>query len=255
MERSWEDKISGKIRKNVLDSWSRCQETGVDPMQLQTKAALTEYELNHLLKGSELYQIAKPIIDNLFYKLKGTRYLITLTDENGCIIYLKGEPYVLREAEKMNFTVGMDWSENAAGTNAIGTCIVTQNPIQIFSAEHFCQGCHPWTCSSAPIIHPFTKEVIGVIDFTGFWEDAQPHTLGLAVSTAQVIEKQLAYVYMKVNNYLIDYFFQCANKWKNDHILVLNHAFYVVKSSEKLKELFNLKHAGDLAVNPDFHHK
>ncbi len=253
VERSWEDKISGKIRKNVLDSWSRCQETGVDPMQLQTKAALTEYELNHLLKGSELYQIAKPIIDNLFYKLKGTRYLITLTDENGCIIYLKGEPYVLREAEKMNFTVGMDWSENAAGTNAIGTCIVTQNPIQIFSAEHFCQGCHPWTCSSAPIIHPFTKEVIGVIDFTGFWEDAQPHTLGLAVSTAQVIEKQLAYVYMKVNNYLIDYFFQCANKWKNDHILVLNHAFYVVKSSEKLMELFNLKHAGDLAVNPDFH--
>ncbi|MED0716647.1 sigma-54-dependent Fis family transcriptional regulator [Aeribacillus composti] len=253
VERSWEDKISGKIRKNVLDSWSRCQETGVDPMQLQTKAALTEYELNHLLKGSELYQIAKPIIDNLFYKLKGTRYLITLTDENGCIIYLKGEPYVLREAEKMNFTVGMDWSENAAGTNAIGTCIVTQNPIQIFSAEHFCQGCHPWTCSSAPIIHPFTKEVIGVIDFTGFWEDAQPHTLGLAVSTAQVIEKQLAYVYMKVNNYLIDYFFQCANKLKNDHILVLNHAFYVVKSSEKLMELFNLKHAGDLAVNPDFH--
>ncbi|WP_235600501.1 hypothetical protein [Aeribacillus pallidus] len=73
VERSWEDKISGKIRKNVLDSWSRCQETGVDPMQLQTKAALTEYELNHLLKGSELYQIAKPIIDNLFYKLKGTR--------------------------------------------------------------------------------------------------------------------------------------------------------------------------------------
>ena len=253
VERSWEDKISGKIRKNVLDSWSRCQETGVDPMQLQTKAALTEYELNHLLKGSELYQIAKPIIDNLFYKLKGTRYLITLTDENGCIIYLKGEPYVLREAEKMNFTVGMDWSENAAGTNAIGTCIVTQNPIQIFSAEHFCQGCHPWTCSSAPIIHPFTKEVIGVIDFTGFWEDAQPHTLGLAVSTAQVIEKQLAYVYMKVNNYLIDYFFQCANKWKNDYILVLNHAFYVVKSSEKLMELFNLKHAGDLTVNPDFH--
>ncbi|MEK5272115.1 sigma-54-dependent Fis family transcriptional regulator [Aeribacillus sp. FSL K6-8394] len=253
VERSWEDKISGKIRKNVLDSWSRCQETGVDPMQLQTKAALTEYELNHLLKGSELYQIAKPIIDNLFYKLKGTRYLITLTDENGCIIYLKGEPYVLREAEKMNFTVGMDWSENAAGTNAIGTCIVTQNPIQIFSAEHFCQGCHPWTCSSAPIIHPFTKEVIGVIDFTGFWEDAQPHTLGLAVSTAQVIEKQLAYVYMKVNNYLIDYFFQCANKWKNDHILVLNHAFYVVKSSEKLMELFNLKHAGDLTENPDFH--
>lgn len=249
---SWEDKIAGKIRKNVLDSWNRCQETGVDPRQLQTKAALTEYDLNHLLKESELYQVAKPIIENLFYKMKGTGYLVTLADENGRIIYLRGEPHVLRAAEKMNFAVGMDWSENAAGTNAIGTCIVTQNPIQIFSAEHFCQGCHPWTCSSAPITHPFTHEIIGVIDFTGFWENAQPHTLGLAVSIAQVIEKQLAHVYMKVNSYLTDYFFQNANKWRNDHVLVLNHAFFVVKSSEKLMEFFNLKHAEDLRLNSDF---
>lgn len=251
--KSWEDKITGKIRKNVLDSWKRCQETGVNPRQLQTKVALTEYDLNLLLKESELYQIAKPIIDDLFYKMKGTGYLVTLSDENGRIIYLKGEPHVLREAEKINFAAGMDWSENTAGTNAIGTSIVTKNPIQIFSAEHFCLGCHPWTCSSAPITHPFTQEIIGAIDFTGLWGNAQPHTLGLAVSIAQVIEKQLAHVYMKVNNFLTEYFFQGINKWKNDHILILNHAFFVVKGSEKLIEFFNLKHVGDLMANPDFH--
>ncbi|MGG3739231.1 sigma-54-dependent Fis family transcriptional regulator [Aeribacillus pallidus] len=248
-----EDDITGKIRKNVLESWKRCQETGVDPRQLQTKMALTEYDLKYLLNDSELYQVAKPVIDDLFHKMKGTGYLVTLSDESGRIIYLKGEPHVLREAEKMNFAAGMDWSEKTAGTNAIGTSIVTNNPIQIFSAEHFCQGCHPWTCSSAPITHPFTQEIIGAIDFTGFWGNAQPHTLGLAVSIAQVIENQLAHVYMKVNNYLTEYFFQVVHKWKNDHILVLNHAFFVVKSSEKLIESFNLQHVGDLKEHPDFH--
>lgn len=250
--KSWQDEIAGNIRKNVLDSWKRCQKTGVDPRQLQTKVALSKDNLTDLLQESELYQVAKPIIDDLFYNMKGTGYLVTLSNENGHIIYLKGEPYVLREAEKMNFAAGMDWSEKTAGTNAIGTCIVTKHPIQIFSAEHFCQGCHPWTCSSAPITHPFTQEIIGAIDFTGFWGNAQPHTLGLAVSIAQVIEKQLAHVYMKVHNFLTEYYFQKAQKWKNDDILVLNHAFFVVKCSEKLKECFNLKHVGDLMVNLDF---
>jgi sigma-54 dependent transcriptional regulator, acetoin dehydrogenase operon transcriptional activator AcoR len=249
----WEEVVSDKVRKNVLDSWKRCQETGVDPRQLQTKAALTDYELNQLLKESELYQIAKPIIDDLFCKMTGTGYLATLSDQNGRIIYLKGDLHILREAEKMNFAPGMDWSEHTAGTNAIGTSIVTKNPIQIFSAEHFCQGCHPWTCSSAPITHPFTQEIIGAIDFTGFWGNAQPHTLGLAISIAQIIEKQLAHVYMKVNNYLTESFFRGINKWKTDHVLVLNHAFFVVKSSEKLTEFFKLSHVRNLMVNPDFH--
>jgi transcriptional regulator of acetoin/glycerol metabolism len=250
--KSREDAISDKVRKNILNSWKRCQETGVNPRQLQTKAALTEYELNQLLKKSELYQIAKPIIDDLFHKMTGTGYLITLSDQNGRIIYLKGDAHIVREAEKMNFAPGMDWSENTAGTNAIGTSIVTKNPIQIFSAEHFCQGCHPWTCSSAPITHPFTQEIIGAIDFTGFWDNAQPHTLGLAVSIAQVIETQLAKVYMKINNYLTEFFFRGIKKWKTEHVLVLNHAFFVVKSSEKLTESFKLSSVVKLTENPDF---
>ena len=95
--------------------------------------------------------------------------------------------------EKRNFSPGMDWSERAAGTNAIGTSIVSKKPIQVFSAEHFCEGFHPMTCSSSPIFHPYTKNVIGAIDFTGFWPSTQPHTLGLAVSLAKMIEQQTSY--------------------------------------------------------------
>ena len=51
----------------------------------------------------------------------------------------------------------MDWSEAAAGTNAIGTSIISKKPIQVFSAEHYCEGFHSMTCSSSPIFHPYTK--------------------------------------------------------------------------------------------------
>ncbi|MGJ7922388.1 sigma-54-dependent Fis family transcriptional regulator [Neobacillus sp. LXY-4] len=252
VSKSLEDGRIEKIRKNVFESWVRCQETGVNPRQMQTNAILTEHELKQLWKESELYQIAKPIIDDFFQKMSGTGYLITLSNKDGYIIYLKGEPQVLREAEKMNFAPGMDWSESSAGTNAIGTSIVTRSPIQIFSAEHFCEGCHPWTCSSAPITHPFTKETIGALDFTGFWGNAQPHTLGLAVSLAQVIENQLAHIYMRVNHYLTESYFQGVAKWKNEHVLVLNHAFFAVKGSHKLEEELKLSPGTSLRSSPSF---
>lgn len=251
--KSLEDIQLDQIRKDIIDSWKRCQVTGVNPRQMQTEVALTGYELKQIVKESELYQIAKPIIEELYHKMKGTGYLVTLSDHNGRIIYLKGDSSILHGAEKMNFALGTDWSEKTAGTNAIGTSIVTKNPIQIFSAEHFCQGCHPLTCSSAPITHPFTKEIIGAIDFTGFWNNAQPHTLGLAVSIAQVIEQQLLHVYLKVNNYLIETFFQAINKWKTNPVLVLNHAFFVVKASDQLTKHFNQSQVVNLKMNPAFH--
>ncbi|WP_379971290.1 sigma-54-dependent Fis family transcriptional regulator [Ectobacillus sp. sgz5001026] len=247
-----EDAIVEKVRTNIFHSWKRCQETGVNPSQLQTKLALSDYELNLLLKKSELYQIARPIIDDLFHKMTGTGYMISLSDQNGRIIYLKGDSTTTREAEKMNFASGMDWSEHTAGTNAIGTSIVTKKPIQIFSAEHYCQGCHQWTCSSAPITHPFTKEIIGAIDFTGLWNHAQPHTLGLAISIAQVIEAQLTQIYVKINSYLTEIFFRESSKWKTEHILVLNRALLVVQCSQKLTEQFNLSAELKISEYPQF---
>lgn len=244
--------VSKSIRNSILASWKRCQSTGVDPKQTQTKPTLTFPELNALLKESELFQAAKPLLDDLFYKLTGTGYLAALADQNGQLIYLKGDPAIIHEAEKMNFAHGMDWSENTAGTNAIGTSILTKNPIQIFSAEHFCQGCHPWTCSSAPIIHPFTKEVIGAIDFTGLRDDAQPHTLGLAISVAKAIEMELSHVYMKVNQFLSESFYKAIQKWKNNQILIINHAFFIANATSALTSFFKLSTGRSIENVPGF---
>lgn len=249
---SFKDSVPEKVRKNVLESWKRCQSQDVNPRQLQATSALSDLDLKLILQESELYHVAKPIIDDIFHKLGGTRYLFTLSDEHSRIIYLKGDTQIKKEAEKMNFALGMDWSESSVGTNAIGTSIFTRNPIQIFSAEHFCQGCHPWTCSAAPIIHPFTQKIMGAIDFTGFWGDAQPHTLGFAISIAQAIEKQLAQSSMKMNNYLIEMYYQTVNKWKNDQILLLNSSFLVIKSSVQLSETLGLLQFKSLEADKDF---
>ncbi|MFB5283721.1 sigma-54-dependent Fis family transcriptional regulator [Peribacillus sp. Hz7] len=229
------------VRRQILDSWSRCQSMGINPEQKQARTALTSFELEKLLSESELYLAAKPIIDHIYDTLIGTGYLITLNDESGKMIYLKGEPDIMRKMEKMNFSPGMDWSEGAAGTNAIGTSIVSKKPIQVFSAEHFCEGFHPMTCSSSPIFHPYTKNIIGAIDFTGLWPSTQPHTLGLAVSLAQMIEQQLLTIYRTKYRQLEEYYHQCTFKWRDHSVLVFSNESVLVDGDPTLLNALNLK--------------
>ncbi|WP_071394316.1 sigma-54-dependent Fis family transcriptional regulator [Bacillus tuaregi] len=235
------ENLQKAVRQEILNSWSRCQSNGINPEQQQARAALTSFELEALLSESDLYHAAKPIIDSIYDKLIGTGYLITLNDESGKMIYLKGEKDLIRKTEKVNFLPGMDWSESAAGTNAIGTSIVSKKPIQVFSAEHFCEGFHPMTCSASPIIHPYTKNAIGAIDFTGFWPSTQPHTLGLAVSLAQMIEQQLLIMYRRKYSQLEDYYHQYSGKWRDHAALVISSEAVLVNGDQALLTALHLK--------------
>lgn len=257
LEHMWENFMSGnplpaKMRKKVFESWKRCQNYGVNPKQKQTKISLTDNQLIEYLRNSQLYDAAKPVIDHMSHQVKDTNYLITLCDKKGRIIYLSGNTRVLEQAELMNFVLGADWSEQAAGTNAIGTSIQTKEPIQIFSAEHFCQGVHPWTCSSAPIFDPFTGEVAGVLDLTGLWKDAQPHTLGIVVSNAQLIQHQLKKTSMEFQFHLIEQYYLAVTRWPNDTVIILNSALQVVKG--KLADGKEIKNTSwnELAQKPEW---
>lgn len=228
------ERLETAVRGDILHSWLRCQTIGLNPGQQKARTALTSFQLEELLSGSDLYRVAKPIIDNIYGKLAGTGYLVTLNDENGRMIYLKGDSDIIKKAEKFNFYPGMDWSEEAAGTNAIGTSIISKKPIQVVSAEHFCEGFHPMTCSSSPIVHPYTKTVIGAIDFTGFWPSTQPHTLGLAASLAHLVEQELILMYKKRYLYLEDYYTFCKNKWKGNPILIISKDVIIVDGDPQL---------------------
>ena len=50
----------------------------------------------------------------------------------------------------LGFTEGATWTEDHVGTNAIGTALAEQAPVQLFSAEHFEEGQHPWYCTASP---------------------------------------------------------------------------------------------------------
>src|SRR5699024_228685 len=125
-----------------------------NPFQKHSPTILSDDMLDDIISNSQLYNVSLPILKELREQIKGTKHIITLCDNKGRIIYIDGDNDILRKAETMNFVKGAEWSEKKAGSNAIGTCIALESPIQIFAYEHYCEGVHPWVCSAAPIKDP-----------------------------------------------------------------------------------------------------
>ena len=97
----------------------------------------------------------------------------------------------LEAADEMSFVEGALWSEEAAGTNAVGTAIALDHAVQVFAAEHFSEVCQRWTCAAAPIHDPASGRPLGVVDLTSRLGTVHPHTLALALAAAKAVETQL----------------------------------------------------------------
>jgi hypothetical protein len=123
---------------------------------------------------------------------EGARYFAALSDADGVLLWAGGPARALEIAEAPAFLPGHLASEDAVGTNAIGTALVLDHPVQIFSAEHFSRLLHGWTCSAAPIHDPETHETLGVLDISGEFRSGHPHSLALVGAVARVAEGQLA---------------------------------------------------------------
>ncbi|GGN42778.1 GAF domain-containing protein [Streptomyces fuscichromogenes] len=179
------------VRSVVAESWRRSARAGVGP-DGAARVELTDGDLG-------AYRAEHPLarVMPLFRELMGTfaadgEHLLAVCDADGRLLWVEGHPATRRRADRMNFVPGARWSEAAVGTNAPGTAVAVDRPVQVFAAEHFIRRVQPWTCAAAPVHDPRTGRVLGAVDITGGDRLAHPHSLGFVQAVARAAESQLA---------------------------------------------------------------
>lgn len=182
------------VSERILTSWRRCRDLEVDPVEGKCDNFLSERDL--IRQNQSLVETAGPIISTIYSCLHGSDSVIVLIDSEGYILKTCGDLLALRQADKLSFGPGANWSERSVGTNAIGTSLALSGPVQVTGAEHYCETHHRWTCAAAPI-RDHTGKVIGFIDISGPRENANPHQLGLVVAAAHAIEERICLDYAK----------------------------------------------------------
>jgi len=181
----------GVLRPLVGESWQRSIAAGVDPERQLAPLAWDVREAAEHRAASPLHRVV-PVIERLLGGIADDAFhVVALSDAAGRLLWVDGHPAVKRRAETMHFVEGARWSEESAGTNAIGTALATEHSVQIFAAEHFARRVHPWTCSAAPLHDPATGDLLGVVDLTGPLRTVHPHSLALVTAAAREAETVL----------------------------------------------------------------
>jgi hypothetical protein len=183
--------VAGSIRAVVARSWARSADAGVDPVEHLAPIRLDEREIAERWSHHPLYPVLPMLRELLSGATTESSHMLVISDAQGVLMWIEGHHRVIEATDSMHFVVGADWSEQGAGTNALGTAIAVDHPVQIFSAEHFNRIVHPWQCSGAPIHDPATGEILGVVDLTGHLRSAHPHTLSLVTAAAGMAEAYL----------------------------------------------------------------
>jgi len=177
-----------RLNQKIEQSWRRCLHAAVEPTKGVCEKFISVKEVAH--RSEMLADLAKPIMDTLYHCVKGSEFVIVLVDQEGYILKTIGGLKELKQAEKVQFGPGADWSEESVGTNAIGTALALGHPVQVTGPEHFCETHHLWTCSAAPI-RTQNGKTIGFLDISGPRERATAHQLGLIVAASRAIEDRL----------------------------------------------------------------
>ncbi|PKN16898.1 MAG: sigma-54-dependent Fis family transcriptional regulator [Deltaproteobacteria bacterium HGW-Deltaproteobacteria-6] len=180
------------VPEEIMESWKRCRQLGVDYSHNPKHEILTGNDLQSLLTDNrEFISISKPFLLNLYRFVKGSRFVVGLFDRRGYVLdTMQDDDEAVKTNISLQWYPGVRWDEKSAGNNAAGTVLALKKPIRIFGTQHYNKTFHKLTVSSAPIFSP-DGELIGGITLSAFYYAQTPHTLGMAVAAAQAIENEL----------------------------------------------------------------
>lgn len=185
--------VASFLRPVVVGSWERCAAAGASPDGRSLPPVrmdadeLDDYRSRHPLAA------ALPVFRELLgERASDDEHVFAVCDTAGILLWVQGHAGALDRVGRMNFVEGADWSESAAGTNALGTALAVRRPVQIFAGEHYNTMVHPWSCSAVPVRDPGSGQVLGIVDITGGASIASPYALALVRATARAAEAELA---------------------------------------------------------------
>ena len=115
--------------------------------------------------ASRLLDAARPVLDQLGRSLDGIVAGGLLADRDATVVdHYFGDRSVRDDVERLGAGRGVSLLEERSGTNAIATAHETRAPVLVLPEEHYLDALKHFSCFGAPIFHPVTGRLEGVVD-------------------------------------------------------------------------------------------
>lgn len=182
------------LHSEVLGSWYKSRELGINPYVKLTKPQLSHNEFKKILEDNDkLIEVIKPLINTFKTMAIFTcGYILYLCDRNGV--------FLLQEGEMMRMPIeGLVWNESTIGTCVHSLCTQLKSPVQLMGPEHYCVALNDILAFAAPIMNEAGDVIATLIlsqplmdkPWLDSLQNINSHTLGLITSLAVAAEGQL----------------------------------------------------------------
>ncbi len=180
-----------RIEPFIARSWQRCLSAGRQPRQRLAFDAVSVAEAQRAaLNSHDLVTAARPVLDRLARAIAATRYFAILTDARGVVVDVRGLPSNAERPAVDIARIGVDLSERAVGTTAIGAALAELQPVWLHRGEHFFDDTRHYSCAGAPLFGPDGR-CVGMLDLTGVNVVERPELKHLAALSVRSIENAL----------------------------------------------------------------
>lgn len=183
--------LRAEVEPWIARSWQRCLAQGLNPTHrvafdaVSATALRRSQEQNH-----HLLRAARPVLQQLTRAIAGMHYFAMLTDAHGIVVDVQGHCDPGDPRASAIGRVGIDLSEAAVGTTAIGAALAELQPVWLHRGEHFFDDNASYSCAGAPLFDP-QGQCVGMLDLTGVDVPERPELRHLVARSARAMEDAL----------------------------------------------------------------
>ena len=180
-----------RLQQEIEASHQRSREYGVSREERTNLACLTPAELAYRQAANrDFLDVAGAHIEESYDLLSPDEFMVAVVDREGYILHMAASDRIKALFAERNCVPGYRWTERDVGTTATSLCLELRAPVQLNDKDHYCKRAHGFTSSAAPIFG-HGEELLGVLVASGNSGHVHLHTLGMVVSAARSIERQL----------------------------------------------------------------
>lgn len=213
------------IRPEIVASWRRSRLSGVTPNGIEVPFS------PHLDGASQmLIAAAAPVIDRLADQLPSGTAVILADSEARILDRRAADPAYSRYLDEVFCVPGSIYSEEHIGTNSIGSVIETSAPVAIAGAEHYRDNFQNFTCVGAPLRHPLTRKLVGVLNVSCSYQDSNGMMIPLVLTAAHDIEARMYEGASLQERMLLEEFLR-ASRRTSGAVVSLNQDFLITNTA------------------------
>lgn len=189
------DATLGYTRPEVIDSWVRCKEMGVDPDATKLAESISDSDFEEIDSiYSDLIEAARPVIGMIDQLGLSNDYIFELISRNGVTLLRTGNMDLHSIVAKQS-----TMNEPTMGTNAHTLCMKYARPMQLLGPEHYCSALHGIAGIAAPIFNKNGVVVASMLltqplperPWSAEYHKLLSHALGLITSICSALDHQL----------------------------------------------------------------